>query len=485
MERGVEMEQEKTLYEYVYRMILHTIHNGKYRYNEELPSLNTLCKAYGVGRNTMRTALQNLQSHGYVVLEKGSPAKVLFDINDFDNNVQYRQTMLDSYQMIYDVFTVIEWIMPDISVICMRNASKEQIKGLEEKVIALSQRQLVNEIDVYEYLYDLYLYVLSFLDNPILNDLFLTLMNSLTLPLVQNEEEHKKLTNNFDAMKKTFTIALRFVLKGNDFMLRKLIYALCKGIKNITLSYTKRLTQGMTIKEKAKFSWVSNRSQEYLYTRVVTDIMNDIKTGIYHNGDLLPSLAKLATLYEVSERTSRKAVKKLNEFHIVNTINGIGSRIQLDDQTIKDFMKSADDHMLNGLQHYRHSLQLLDLFAGFIFPHVQNQFNKERCQSLADKIGELDVFTFDEYFQLLFTEENDCLRVIYEELNKPMNWNLIACIMADKQEMINEIKALQPLYCEHLRKRHFHKMNEIMHQVFAIRLQMADMAIAACQKAFQ
>ena len=70
--------------------------------------------------------------------------------------------------------------MPDISVICMRNASKEQIKGLEEKVIALSQRQLVNEIDVYEYLYDLYLYVLSFLDNPILNDLFLTLMNSLT-----------------------------------------------------------------------------------------------------------------------------------------------------------------------------------------------------------------------------------------------------------------------------------------------------------------
>ena len=92
-------------------------------------------------------------------------------------------------------------------------------------------------------------------------------------------------------------------------MLRKLIYALCKGIKNITLSYTKRLTQGMTIKEKAKFSWVSNRSQEYLYTRVVTDIMNDIKTGIYHNGDLLPSLAKLATLYEVSERTSRKAVK--------------------------------------------------------------------------------------------------------------------------------------------------------------------------------
>ena len=34
MERGVEMEQEKTLYEYVYRMILHTIHNGKYRYNE-------------------------------------------------------------------------------------------------------------------------------------------------------------------------------------------------------------------------------------------------------------------------------------------------------------------------------------------------------------------------------------------------------------------------------------------------------------------
>ena len=97
------------------------------------------------------------------MLEKGSPAKVLFDINDFDNNVQYRQTMLDSYQMIYDVFTVIEWIMPDISVICMRNASKEQIKGLEEKVIALSQRQLVNEIDVYEYLYDLYLYVLSFL----------------------------------------------------------------------------------------------------------------------------------------------------------------------------------------------------------------------------------------------------------------------------------------------------------------------------------
>ena len=66
-----------------------------------------------------------------------------------------------------------------------------------------------------------------------------------------------------------------------------------------------------------------------------------------------------------------------------------------------------------------------------------------------------------------------------------MNWNLIACIMADKQEMINEIKALQPLYCEHLRKRHFHKMNEIKHQVFAIRLQMADMAIAACQKAFQ
>lgn len=477
------MEPEKTLYEYVYRMLLHMIYNGKYLHNTELPSLRTLCETYNVGRNTMRTALLKLQEHGFVILEKANPARVCFDLQNFEQKEQYIKMIASSYQLIDDVFTAMEWIMPDIGAACLRAANDEQMQNLAKKINALENIELKSQIDVYEYLCDIYLYVMSFLNNPILSDLFLTMMSSLTLPLVQSDEELEKLAKNFISIKKTIMLSLRFMLKGNELIFRKMIAALCRAIKKIALSYNKRLCTGIENQKQASFFWVSNRSQEYLYMRLVMDIMNDIKMGVYKDGDLLPSLAVLANRYDVSERTSRKAMKVLNEYHIVNTINGLGTKIQINKSTIGDIAKNAEKNVIPGLRQYAYSVELLYMCANALLPHVQKQFTKDTCKILADQLRKQQVFTFEPYFARLFGNANTCLMTIYQELKKPLNWNILSGIVTDDQKTIARIKELQLHFCDELQQRNFHKMRDILYEIMNLRIAMTQQAICICERA--
>lgn len=76
------MENDKKLYMYVYRMILNDIYNGRYTFESKLPPLVTLCEQYGVGRNTMRSALLELSKDGYISLKKGVQATMIFNIKN-------------------------------------------------------------------------------------------------------------------------------------------------------------------------------------------------------------------------------------------------------------------------------------------------------------------------------------------------------------------------------------------------------------------
>ncbi|MEG1732172.1 MAG: winged helix-turn-helix domain-containing protein, partial [Longicatena sp.] len=72
------MNENNTLYNQVYQHILNDIYNGKYNFHDKIPTLEQLGVKYGVGRNTLRSALQLLESNGFIQTEKGANARVIF-----------------------------------------------------------------------------------------------------------------------------------------------------------------------------------------------------------------------------------------------------------------------------------------------------------------------------------------------------------------------------------------------------------------------
>lgn len=107
--------------------------------------------------------------------------------------------------------------------------------------------------------------------------------------------------------------------------LKEQIRLFCQGLKSSTGGYLNRICKGVVVEEKQEYAWIPRANTEYWL--LVMDIINKINKGVYKANDILPSYAKLAKEADVSEKTSRNAVKILNEWKIVTTVNGVGTRV--------------------------------------------------------------------------------------------------------------------------------------------------------------
>lgn len=64
------------------------------------------------------------------------------------------------------------------------------------------------------------------------------------------------------------------------------------------------------------------------YLLVAETLANDIKSGKYEVGGLLPTEAELSELFNVSRHTVREATRKLRDLDLVTRLQGIGTRVK-------------------------------------------------------------------------------------------------------------------------------------------------------------
>ena len=457
------LEKEHMLYMYVYRMVLSDIYNGKYHYQDKLPTLLELCKIYGVGRNTVRSALIQLQNDGYVIMQKGVQATVCFQLDSFKNQMQYKQAIRDSKQMIIDIFATMESLLPNISVVCLHRMTPEQFLELENKVNQFSIDCIKNEKEMIQELYNIYLYAFSILDNSLLNDLFITFMSSLYQPLIDTEEVHSELKRNIKLIQRTLKFLLKFVKRNNDFMVKHIIAVMCKSNARLSLKYIDDLCEGMEALDEKQFVWVGYRNQDYLYMKVVLKILSAIQHQTYVKGISLPSIAKLSKEYEVSEKTVRKALDVLREYCVIETINGVGSIVIVDNHYDKSVLFNSPSFQEN-IKVFSDSLELISLILPIMMMKVLESASYQDLVSIKDKTEADSLITLEPLYDYVSAHCNSCLRTIFEELKKPMGWNIFVGRVVHYSDY--DLKEHYDEYLNAILSRDIHRLCQIVESIF-------------------
>ena len=88
------------------------------------------------------------------------------------------------------------------------------------------------------------------------------------------------------------------------------------------------------------------------YRIIFEDLLNDIKTGKYTNGDQLPTEKDLSGIYNVSRITSKKALDMLLAMELINRIPGKGSFVILENGMLEKHLKEKSENKVNNYTNY-------------------------------------------------------------------------------------------------------------------------------------
>ncbi|MEG0276566.1 MAG: GntR family transcriptional regulator [Coprobacillus sp.] len=411
------MDQDRKLYMYVYRSILVDIFNNIYIYNDKLPTLPKLCDTYGVGRNTVRNALLRLQKDGYISMQRGARATVVFNHDVETLHQQYVQSLAEIKDIIKDSFETMEYIFPYIGTLALKNASKEQMDMILDKVDNFDIDNIHNEAQLIKELFEIYEVGFSFMNNPILDDLVTTILYSMYL-LSYNEKN--KLGGKISA--KNIQTTLKMILKTkSSFIIKNSIAGLCHTYGKMVNDYVAEICQDMPPVKSKEFIWAVHREEDYLYMKVVAGIVADINNHLYKKGDLLPSISQIAQQYNVSERTSRRALEALRDYRIIQTFNGIGSKITIN--VLKNNKRLLNNAKIkNHIQAYCNASQLLSMLNEVMIPKVLKSVTDEELIEFVNKTRNLEYFSLVEFYRFIYGHTNNCLYTIYKELEKFQVW---------------------------------------------------------------
>ena len=127
------------------------------------------------------------------------------------------------------------------------------------------------------------------------------------------------------------------ILKGDDplimyNLLSDMYQKLTDFIEN-TLNHLSEDTPKCPSQTGLKFSWNPMRGQDYCYSKIVDDLNLKIGLGEYSVGMFLPYEKQLASQYDVSISTVRKALSELEQRGFVKTLNGKGTIVIEPDST--------------------------------------------------------------------------------------------------------------------------------------------------------
>ncbi|MEG2544007.1 MAG: GntR family transcriptional regulator [Longicatena sp.] len=416
-----------TLSYVVYKKILIDIYNRKYTPNEKMPTLYQFCALYNVGRNTIRSALSRLEKEGIVSSEKGRNTILLLDI---DNRV-YQETYIDElvahrnfYDSVYDTLSI---MMPDLIIISLHKATKQQ-----QIDILNSVRESLNENCATYRIYNLteiFLCLVSYLNNPIVSDFLDNLMRYKFYPIERIEEVTNMRIQIDNEATSIFNYLKEFFTEPNELALKAEIQTLYKYGKELTNTYIDHFHRKNNIQTHINFEWYSNRKQEYLYSQIVLDILGKVIEGVYTTGDKIPSIEHLAKQYDVSFRTSRKAIDVLQSYAVIETINGKGSYIKV--ENYKQNKKAFNLILNDNIQYYHYFIEFMKFVLHSLIPIYLPILGDHDYNEMVLYAKNMKVFRFEPIRDKVFGLSNPIFKLINQEYEKATIWNMFVPMMLE------------------------------------------------------
>lgn len=414
------MEERTTLFAYVYGDLAGQIANGTMRNGDTLPSMNDLCKRYGVGIRTIRDVLAALRTDGYIATEERKRAVVTYQASEADE--RGIRSLLARKDGILDCYRTFELVMPPLFAFAARFCDDDDFRSFERAALRVGEAPNKGDWRLRQSSALLHR-LLGKTGNPLLSECYASIERACTVPTFPGfAAPYAKAMEEMDG---TFAWAVDSLALGDAVEVERRFGRMYRGTAKYVEAYLAELAGAYPDVRSSEpaFTWSARAGRERVYAQVARDLVLRIYNGEFSDGDDLPSIAELADAYGVSPSTVQKTFGILNMIGVVRTVNGRGTRVCLTDMSF-DRRTLGDGSFRRDVEVFVDALQMLCVVLPAAVGTVSG-----RMDAVARDVDELLARDADEWAvpHALLRALVDCVplpsfRVVLDELSELLLW---------------------------------------------------------------
>ncbi len=376
------MRPQETKFSFVYNEIKQSILDGQIPQGNALPSSRIYCEQFPVSRYTINRVFDALRAEGLVDIQPRL-APIVVSTKEAFNTSNAVFEVLKQKKSILQVYQTFALILPSLMVFALQGCDVEIMPHYKQAMKAL---RLGYTPCGWRSLSKLGYDILRIGGNFLFSELYSTfcLYNKLKFfaEVCPYFSKH--------SLQEAVSVAnvIPDILKGDDPLtkynqLSNMYQKLTDAIQN-TLNYLSEITPKCPSQTGLKFSWNPMRGQDYCYSKIVDELNRKIGLGEYSVGMYLPYEKQLASQYDVSISTVRKALSELEQRGFVKTLNGKGTIVIEPDDT-KLYQLALNTGYVEKSQRYLHALQLMVLIIRPAALVAAPRFSREELEELANR----------------------------------------------------------------------------------------------------
>ncbi|BDF35882.1 GntR family transcriptional regulator [Bariatricus massiliensis] len=444
------MKPQETKFSFVYNEIKQSILDGQILHGNTLPSSRMYCEQFHVSRYTINRVFDALREEGLIDIQPRL-APTVVSTKDICNSSNTVFEILKQKEEILQVYQTFALILPSLLVFALQGCDVEVLPHYKQAVKALRLGYTAGGWRPPSKLgYD----ILRIGGNPLFSELYSTfgLYNKLSF----FTEECTYFSKHFLQEAVSVAKVIPDILKGDDplimyNLLSDMYQKLTDFIEN-TLNHLSEDTPKCPSQTGLKFSWNPMRGQDYCYSKIVDDLNLKIGLGEYSVGMFLPYEKQLASQYDVSISTVRKALSELEQRGFVKTLNGKGTIVIEPDSTKLHQLALNSGYVEKSLR-YLHALQLMVLIIRPAALAAASQFAGEELCELADRFTSSDsVYLADILEAIMKHTTLEPLYVILSETNHLLEWGHHFAYYPSKKHTLSHLNKQVILALQQLRK---------------------------------
>ena len=431
------MKPQETKFTFVYNEIKQCILEGQISPGNALPSSRMYCEQFHVSRYTINRVFDALREEGLIDIQPRL-APIVVSTKEASNTSNAVFEVLKQKKGILQVYQTFVLILPSLWVFALQGCDVEVLPHYKQAVKAL---RLGHTADGWRPSSKLGHDVLRIGGNSLFSELYSTF--GLYNKLAFFTKDCPYFSKHFFQGSASVTGVIIDVLKGDDPLtkynqLSNMYQKLTASIEN-TLNYLSETTPKCPSQTGLRFSWNPMRGQDYYYSKIVNDINLKIGLGEYPVGMFLPYEKQLASQYDVSISTVRKALSELEQRGFVKTFNGKGTIVIEPDDTKLHQLAFNTGYVEKSLR-YLHALQLMVLIIRPAALVAAPQFTKAELEELANRFTSPGSIYLTDILKTIMKHTTlEPFYVILAETNHLLEWGYHFAYYPTKRHMTSHL----------------------------------------------
>ncbi|POP34030.1 hypothetical protein C3B58_04715 [Lactonifactor longoviformis] len=308
------MESGQVFADFIYEYFLKCFQFQRYRCGDVLPSINTCCKKFNVADQTVKSALKQLRKEGYISVQQGRPARVIFQQTEEQSNRYIRQFFSERWNVFSDLCQTIEVVFQPLLIESFRRFDESDYDILSPFA---EQANIENIIHFY-------CFVLQKMKNPLILNLFWECLLFLGFPYISDRTLEYY---SAEIAQKRLQDIIRTAKTGEWQRLDEFLSAFWREFVAAASNSIEPYLLPIPADRQITFVWRIYRGRPQICYNLATRIMYEIYLGRYRGQQFLPSYEKLAEEYRVSVNTVRRTIRLLTQLRVTLPISGKGIRI--------------------------------------------------------------------------------------------------------------------------------------------------------------